>query len=185
MQEETTDKTIHLCIQGGRITADVLKAALRKYLSHVDKQVQKKEAKKEVQQNEELKVKARARAEKEVEAARPRGKQSMRQLMSYGAKLTNIKISDGNIKSFDKVARKYGIDYSLKRDDSTDPPKYHVFFKAKDVDVMTAAFKEYAGVSLKQTKKPSLLKKLTKAKERAAKHRERTRVKQKDRGQSL
>jgi len=37
------------------------------------------------------------------------------------------------------VARKYSIDYSLKKDKSVDPPKYLVFFRAKDVDVMTAA----------------------------------------------
>lgn len=60
-----------------------------------------------------------------------------------------------------------------------------VFFKAKDVDVMTAAFKEYAGASLRKSKKPSIKQKLFKAKERAAKHRQRERIKQKDRGQSL
>ena len=34
-----------------------------------------------------------------------------------------------------------------------EPPLYLVFFKSKDVDVMTAAFKEYAGVELDQSKK--------------------------------
>lgn len=185
MQEETTNRTVSLVITGGRITANVLKAAMRKYLNHVDKQVQKRDAVKQAARNEEAKVKAKAKAEKKIEASKPHGKQSMKSLMSYGTQLTNIKITDNNIKSFDKVARKYDIDYSLKRDDSTKPPKYLVFFKAKDVDVMTAAFKEYAGISLKKTKKPSIKQKLFKAKERAAKHRQRERVKQKDRGQSL
>ena len=82
------------------------------------------------------------------------------------------------------MARKYGIDYSLKKDISVDPPKYLVFFKAKDVDVMTAAFREYAGVELKkkQTKKPSVRKKLQKAVQRKAKHRQRVKQRQKDRG---
>ena len=185
MQEEVTNRTVNLVITGGRISANILKAAMRKYVSHVEKQVQKVDARKEAVRNEEARVKAKARAEKKVEAAKPRGKQSMKNLMSYGTKLTNIKITDNNIKSFDKVARKYGIDYSLKRDDSTKPPKYLVFFKAKDVDVMTAAFKEYAGISLKKTKKPSIRKKLLKAKERAVQHRQRERVKERDRGQSL
>ncbi len=48
------------------------------------------------------------------------------------------------------MARKYGIDYSLKKEVGADPPKFLVFFKAKDVDVMTAAFREYAGVELKK-----------------------------------
>jgi len=69
------------------------------------------------------------------------------------------------------VARKYGIDYSLKKEVGADPPKFLVFFKAKDVDVMTAAFREYAGVELKkkQSKKPSVRKKLQKSVERKAK----------------
>ena len=56
---------------------------------------------------------------------------------------------------------------------------------AKDVDVMTAAFREYAGVELKkkQTKKPSVRKKLQKAVQRKAKHRQRVKQRQKDRGQ--
>ena len=48
------------------------------------------------------------------------------------------------------VARKYGIDYSLKKKSVRIHQKYSVFFKAKDVDVMTAAFREYAGVELKK-----------------------------------
>ena len=113
----------------------------------------------------------------------PHGKQTMKQLMAKGAQLTNILITDDNIKSFDRVARKYGIDYSLKRDNSVSPPKYMVFFKAKDVDVMTVAFKEYTGITLKKSRKPSVRKKLQKAMQRLAKHRERVKTRQKDRGQ--
>ena len=61
--------------------------------------------------------------------------------------------------------------------------EYLVFFKAKDVDVMTAAFKEYTGVSLKKEQRQSIRKKLEQAKERVAKHREITKEKMKDRGQ--
>ena len=60
-----------------------------------------------------------------------------------------------------------------------------MFFKAKDVDVMTAAFKEYTGVTLQKAKRPSIRKRLQKAIDRAAKHREREKTKQKDRGQTL
>ena len=108
-----------------------------------------------------------------------------KQLIAQGAQLTNIQITDQNIKSFDRVARKYGIDYSLKKDSHVKPPLYLVFFKSKDVDVMTAAFKEYAGIELDQSKKkkPSVRKKLQKTQERKAKHRQRVKTKQKVRGQ--
>ena len=61
------------------------------------------------------------------------------------------------------MAKKYGIDFSLKRDKSVDPPRYFVFFKARDVDVMTAAFREFTGKTLNKTKKPSVRKKLQQA----------------------
>lgn len=184
MQEEVNQKTINICITAGRITANVLKAALRKYLKEREKYKNRKIQKKDVAKNEKIRVKARDKAEKKLEAKKPKGKQTIKQLMDQGAQLTNIPITDDNIKSFDRVARKYGIDYSLKKDVSTDPPRYMVFFKAKDVDVMTAAFKEYAGVSMKQkVKKPSVKKKLAKAVQRKAKHRQRVKQKTKDRGQ--
>ncbi len=77
-------------------------------------------------------------------------KQLMGKILSY-----HIEVTDGNIKSFERVARKYQIDFSLKKDASETPPKYIVFFKAKD-GVMTAAFKDSPQKELKKTNKPSL-----------------------------
>ena len=82
------------------------------------------------------------------------GKQSLKKLAQQNVQLSNIEITDNNIKAFEKVAKKYGIDFSLKRDKSVDPPRYFVFFKARDVDVMTAAFREFTGKTLNKTKKP-------------------------------
>jgi hypothetical protein len=184
MQDEVNEKTINLCIQTARISANALKAAMRKYLNAVEKEKDKVNQRKNAAKIEEAKVKARDKAQKKIDARKPRGKQTLKQLTDQGAQLTNIPITDDNIKSFDRIARKYGIDYSLKKDSSTIPPKYMVFFKSKDVDVMTAAFKEYAGVSLKKkTKKPSVKKKLVKTMQRKAKQRQRVKQKSKDRGQ--
>lgn len=172
MQEEVNEKTIALCIKGGKISADILKAAMRKYLQEKErtktKTVQKLEAKKQ----------------KKTEIVK-HGKQSIKSMVEKGWELTNIEITDNNIRSFERVARKYGIDYSLKKDKSTEPPKYLVFFRAKDTEVMTTAFKEYSSVQLNKSKKVSIRKKLQKAIEKAAKHRELEKTKQKDRGQSL
>ena len=166
MQEEVTDKVISISVRAVKITADMLRAALRKYLEDLERQV----------------VKATSSQKKQTQ---PKGKQRLKKMMDQGSELKNIEITDNNIRSFDRVARKYGIAYSLKKDISVKPPKYMVFFKAKDVDVMTAAFKEYAGINLKKSKRVSVRKKLILAKERVAKQRERQKEKQKDRGQSL
>ncbi|MCI6767632.1 PcfB family protein [Porcincola intestinalis] len=172
MQEEVNEKTIALCIRGGKITANILKAALTKLLRDMEKSRNKAQQK----------IAEMAQEKPEVVK---RGRQSLDKMMKNGSQLTNIEITDKNIRSFERVARKYSIDYSLKKDKSAVPPKYLVFFKAKDVDVMTAAFKEYTGVTLQKVKKPSIRKRLQKAIDRAAKHREREKIKQKDRGQTL
>ena len=158
MQDEVNEKTMALCIKGGKISAQILKAALTKLLAEIEK-----------------KMGGQNRCK--------RGKQSIKSLQQSGSQLTNIVVTDNNIKSFDRVARKYGIDYSLKKAEKEGKTEYLVFFKAKDVDVMTAAFKEYTGVSLKKEQRQSIRKKLEQAKERVAKHREITKEKTKDRGQ--
>ena len=112
----------------------------------------------------------------------PHGKQTVKKLMAHSASTNSLELS-GDTKLFDRVARKYGIDYSLKKVEQEGKSEYLVFFKAKDVDVMTAAFKEYTGVSLKKEQRQSIRKKLEQAKERVAKHREITKEKTKDRGQ--
>ena len=92
------------------------------------------------------------------------GKQSIKSLQRSGAQITNIVVTDNNIKSFDRVARKYGIDYSLKKVEQEGKTEYLVFFKAKDVDVMTAAFMEYTSETLKKQKRESVRQKLERVK---------------------
>ena len=185
LQEEVNQKVISLSIQGVKITASVLKAALRKFLEMDNRRKQKATQVKMAEKTGRAQEKGREQARKKIEKKKPHGKQTIKQLNAQGVQLSNLKITDENIKSFDRVARKYGIDYSLKKEVGADPPKYLVFFKAKDVDVMTAAFREYAGVELKkkQVKKPSVRKKLQKSVERKAKHRQRVKQRQKSRGQ--
>ena len=89
-----------------------------------------------------------------------RGKQSIKHLMSQNAAISNIEVTDGNIKSFERTASKYGLDFALKKDVSVEPPSYLVFFKGRDVDVMTAAFKEFSAKTVKQKEQPSIRHKL-------------------------
>ena len=86
-----------------------------------------------------------------------------------------------------KVARKYNVDFAVKRDKTMEPPKYLVFFKGKDADVIAQAFKEFVKVNEKKQQRPSLRQKLKGLQKIVAqnKNRERSREKNKDRGQSL
>lgn len=85
-----------------------------------------------------------------------------------GGKLDSIEITDNNIRDFLDVAKKYDIDYALKRDSSTEPPTYHVFFKTADQENFQRAFNEYSGKkSAEISKAPMNVKRLQKEVEKA------------------
>ena len=133
MQDEVNTKVVAIMIKGGKISAEVLKKALDKFVQEIEK------TQKQMQQPKTY-----------------RGKQSIKHLMSQNAAISNIEVTDGNIKSFERTASKYGLDFALKKDVSVEPPSYLVFFKGRDVDVMTAAFKEFSAKTVKQKEQPSI-----------------------------
>ena len=158
MQDEVNEKTIALYIKTGKLTAQQLHKAMKALLAKGKGQLTKA----------------------------PHGKITMRQLMKPGEKVSNIEITEGNIKAFESTAKKYGIDFALKKDATESPPRYLVFFKGRDADVLTAAFKEFSAKKLTQEKKPSIRKLLSTLKEAAqGKNAERAKVKNKDREVSL
>jgi hypothetical protein len=73
-----------------------------------------------------------------------RGKQPLKKLLGSGAKLENIPINAESTKDFESVARKYGVDYSLQKTEHGGKEQCLVFFKAKDINVLIAAFKDYS-----------------------------------------
>ena len=106
--------------------------------------------------------------------------------MKQNTAISNLEITNDNIKAFSSTAKKYGLDFSLKKDSSTDPPRYLVFFKGRDADGMTAAFQEFTAKRLSQEKKPSIRKLLSSMKELAKqKSKVLDRSRQKDRGVEL
>ena len=163
MQDEVNTKVVAIAVKGGKITAGVLEKALKKFVEEIEK------AQKSHSQPKTY-----------------RGKQSIKHLVSQNAAISNIEVTDGNIKAFEHTANKYGIDYALKKDTSEQPPRYLVFFKGRDVDVMTQAFKEFSAKKVRQSEKPSLRQKLSRSREAAkAQQREKVKVKNKDRGVEL
>ena len=77
--------------------------------------------------------------------AEKKGKMSFRQLEKQSkSKLDSIEVTENNISDFLKTARKYEVDFAIKRDKSASPPKYHVFFSADKTENFKKAFTEYA-----------------------------------------
>ena len=163
MQDEVNTKVVAIAIKGGKITGEMLEKALKKFVEEIEK-AQKQHSQPKIY----------------------RGKQSIKHLVEQNAAISNIEVTDGNIKSFERTASKYGIDYALKKDTSEQPPRYIVFFKGRDVDVMTQAFKEFSAKTVKQHDKPSLKQRLFRSREQAkAQHKEKSKFKDKDRGVEL
>ena len=98
MQEEITQGAVSLSVEAGKMTADLLQKALKKVLE----EMQKKPSQRTLRQ----------------------GKQTLHQLKQHGASLTNIEITEQNIKAFSAVAKKYDVEYALKKDPHTQPPHY-------------------------------------------------------------
>lgn len=157
MNDEVTSKIIAVEVEAGKLTARQLENALREVIRKLDQET--------------------AAAGKSRKREAPTGKQSLASLKRQNVELTNIEVTEKNIKSFERYARKYGIDYALKKDKQSG--RYYVFFKGRDVDTMKAAFKEYTAYSLgkekkPEKKKPSLIQNLHKKMEKAAKEAART-----------
>lgn len=155
MQDEINEKTVALYIKTGKLTAEVLQKAMKAALAQAKKQIGKQ----------------------------PHGKQTLKQLMKQNTGVSNIEITKDNIKAFESIAKKYGIDFALKKDATETPPRYLVFFKGRDADALTAAFKEFSAKKLTQEQKPSIRKLIVSLKEKAAAlNAQRDKVKNKDRG---
>lgn len=159
MQEEITGKAVALIVDGARMSEQVLEKALNAYL--------------DAQKNKKPKI--------------YRGKQSLKHLARQNAGLANIEISDKNIKAFTQVAKKYHVDFALKKDTTAEKPRYLVFFKSRDADAITAAFQEFT--ARKVLRKPSIRKRLaqamTQTRQKEPRQLDREKVKTKDRGVEL
>ena len=86
---------------------------------------------------------------KEYRASKtPHGKQSVKKLMAYGVATNSIELS-GDTKTFDRVARKWNVDYAFYK---AGPDKYLLFFKSGQADAITACFSEYSKKVLNKSK---------------------------------
>ena len=89
------------------------------------------------------------------------GKQSVRMLLRQNRGVSSVEIDKTNIRGFERYAKKYGIDYAIRKDNSEMPPRYLVFFKAPDVEAFNAAFKEYSASLLSKTKPMPKIKRMS------------------------
>ena len=140
MQEELEKKTVVVITTGAKLTERLLKSLIRKALAEMQRQTQNRKV--------------------------YRGKQSVKHLLQQGGGASTgastIEVSSASIRTFERVARKYGVDFAVRKDSAAEKPRYLIFFKARDADAMTAAFQEYTAKVVQREKKPSIREQLAK-----------------------
>ena len=91
MQEEVTQRTVVLCVEATKLSAGMLQQAMKKVLDEMQKGVTGHKTKLH------------------------HGKQTLRQLMKHNTGVSNIEITNQNIRAFSATAKRYGIEFALKR----------------------------------------------------------------------
>lgn len=136
MQEEIEEKTVRLAISGTRLTGRALASAIRAYLRH--------------RANKNL-----ASIDEHIQ-----GKQSIDELVKQNQGVSSMVVGDEGIRTFEKIAKKYGMDFAIMKDKTEKPPVYTAFFKARDTDAMEAVVNEYSKKMMKIKTRPSVIAKL-------------------------
>lgn len=139
MQEDIERRTVAVSVNAAKLSAKTLAKALATALRKIQKEYHK--------------------------AQTPQGKQSVKKLMNHRVSTSALPL-DGETKLFDRVARKYNVDYAFHK---TGPKKYLLFFKAGQADAITAAFSEYIKLVMGRgkSKRPSILQQLKQFGDRA------------------
>ena len=131
MQEEVEQRVFTLIVNCAKLTEQELRKALSKFLAQMKSHHQTKQ---------------------------PHGKMTVKKLAAQNRGLQSVEVTDQNIGSFNRIARKYGIDFAPFKAKGQD--RYLIFFKSQDADAMTAAFKEYTEQIVNKKSRPSVLAKL-------------------------
>ena len=160
MQEEVENRTINFVVSTSRLSLRVVLAAIRKVLqSRGYRRQQKKSERRQIRTRMKV-VKKEAKAKRKAEG--PRGKQSVRQLVRHSSGVTKLTIESQKMREFEKILRKYGVDYSFIQDVSSSRPQYLFFFKARDQELLKNVYDECFAKQLDKDspargKRPSLL----------------------------
>ena len=133
MQEEIEQKSAALMINGTKFSLRTLKSAALKLLAH--------------------------RQNPSAPGVKHHGKQTVRQLVGQNQGVSNVELSGEDIKAFERVARKYGVDYAVKKVKG-DAPRFLIFFKARDADALNAALSEYTDQKMRGKEHSKLREKL-------------------------
>lgn len=164
MEEQVNQKTISMAIQSSKSAGRALVTVLQMYERHI-KEVERESIQKQNQKQAQKQTKKAQKAQNKVGPQ----KMKIKELVGTGSGIGKVQLKDDDIKKFERVARKYGVKYSINKDKTSKPPTYYFFFQSKDTEVINKAFQDFLGKQLKREKKPTIAQTLQKFKALVAK----------------
>jgi hypothetical protein len=148
LHEEVNDKSLALAARVGKITADEIRKAIDKMLAD--------------QKTRQGNAKSVAKAGKTPELRR--GKQTMKQLSAHNDGLSSVELKDPNLRLLYREMKRHNVDFAPMKDGKG---KYTLFFKGKDADAITHAFRSYTQKVTQRANRQTVRKTLAAAKQAA------------------
>lgn len=140
MQQEAEERTVGLVVQSSKMTASLFFRAIQYYLrEHKNKKV--------------------------TNISHKPKKVRIKNILKDDAGVSNVEIQDKSIKQFERLAKKNGVKYAIKKDKSTTPPTFYIFFRSKDAEMIEYTLREFAKKQLSRDKEPVIKQKIEKFKE--------------------
>ena len=140
MQEEVEQKTVSLAVNAAKFTGRVLKEAISRHV-----------------QNNKMKSRDKTSTKS--------GRVTMRQLQKQYGDLRSVTVDDENTRDFERIARKYHVQYKVYR---CEKGKYQIFFKSPNAEAMNAAFEELLKKKVRKADREPITQTLQKLKEKVA-----------------
>jgi gas vesicle protein len=139
LQEQIERESVAITLKASKLSAQTLAAALKKV--------------------------GQAIKNKYEQSKTPHGCQSVKKLMNHNVPTNTIPI-EGDKGLFEKIARKWNVDYAFHK---TGKDKYLLLFKSGQADAITACFSEYSAQVMKRAKdkRSPVMDELKKAADRA------------------
>lgn len=152
VDEDVSRRTIAVYIKAGKLAARGLAYALGAVGRKIAKEYRKAQA--------------------------PQGKQSARKLLRQAGDTSGMDLPC-DPRQFDRVARRWGVDYAIR---PVEKGKYLLLFKAKQADAITGCFAEYSRRVLGRGKdrRPPIREQLKRAAERVRRQPQRERRKERE-----
>ena len=151
INEEMTQQECNLASRVGSMAYQEVRKAIDKLIADLEKTKNQLAAKHT--KSKEPKIKS--------------GEMTLKELQKKGNGLSTVELKDPHLRTLRNTLNKHGVDFSAVKDGKG---KYTLFFKGKDADSVTHAFKQYTQKMVKMEKgiiKPSINKALEVAKKLA------------------